>query len=90
MGGLRGVRAVSRRRRRGIRPQLRARVYALDRHRCVYCGAREPLTLDHVLPHSRGGRATRANLVTACAGCNQRRGDTPIDEWVARILAMPR
>ena len=44
---------------------------------CQYCGDRFPthdLTFDHVIPRSRGGRTTWENVVTACAGCNLRKG----------------
>ncbi len=60
-------------------PQLRVSrkgVFARDGHRCQYCGASgEPLTLDHVVPVSRGGKHDWTNLVTSCVTCNNAKGD---------------
>jgi 5-methylcytosine-specific restriction endonuclease McrA len=57
--------------------------YLRDHYRCQYCGRRfdaADLTLDHVFPKSRGGKATWENLVTACMECNQRKNDkTPVE-----------
>jgi len=41
---------------------------------CAYCGTTENLTLDHVLPLSRGGAHRIENLVAACKPCNSRKG----------------
>jgi len=55
-------------------------LFARDGYRCQYCGrhraalrGREFLTRDHVLPMSRGGENTWANVVTACSSCNNRK-----------------
>ena len=48
----------------------RFNVFLRDRFQCQYCGARDDLTFDHVVPRSRGGRTTWDNVVTACAPCN--------------------
>lgn len=51
---------------------------------CYYCRksmTREQVTMDHIVPISRGGRSTRGNLVPACKACNdQKRSLTPV-EW---------
>ena len=47
---------------------------------CVYCGARAYLSLDHLLPLSRGGTGEDTNLVTACRSCNSRKGARTPDE----------
>lgn len=49
-------------------------VSRLDGHQCVYCGSRGNITVDHVVPKSRGGTNRFMNLVTACAWCNNTRG----------------
>ena len=71
--------------RKKIPAALRARIFARDGHRCIYCGCKgkksNPLTLDHVIPHSLGGADTAANLVTACSDCNRDRGIMPIDVY---------
>lgn len=51
-----------------------------DGHACQYCGAAERLTLDHVVPKSRGGPDTWENLVAACVPCNNRKGGRTPDE----------
>jgi 5-methylcytosine-specific restriction endonuclease McrA len=58
----------------------RKNVLKRDRNTCQYCGARDQLTIDHVLPKSRGGRDSWENLVTACVSCNNRKGDRTPEE----------
>ena len=53
----------------------RFNVFLRDRFSCQYCGARDELTFDHVIPRSRGGRTTWENVVTACSPCNLRKGN---------------
>lgn len=54
----------------------RFNVFLRDRFTCQYCGAREDLTFDHVIPRSRGGMTRWDNVVTACAPCNLAKGNT--------------
>lgn len=61
--------------RGGTRKVSRRAVLARDDHRCQYCGSRAHLTIDHVIPRSRGGATTWDNIVTSCAPCNARKGD---------------
>ena len=57
-------------------PLTRRAVFARDRWACQYCGAeRSSLTVDHVIPRSKGGPSTWENIVTCCAPCNRRKGD---------------
>lgn len=63
-----------------ITPGLRREVYERDAYACRYCGARRGLTLDHVLPESRGGEVSAENLVTCCQPCNSRKGARTPDE----------
>lgn len=58
----------------------RKNVMRRDRNRCQYCGNRDKLTIDHVMPRSRGGRDSWENLVTACVPCNNRKGSRTPDE----------
>ncbi|NDC34751.1 MAG: HNH endonuclease [Synechococcaceae bacterium WB9_2_112] len=56
-------------------PLTRRNLFQRDGHRCQYCGtAKEPLSIDHVVPRSRGGRDTWDNVTTACLPCNVRKG----------------
>lgn len=54
--------------------ELRLAVYQRDDWRCVHCGARKPLSLDHIYPYSRGGLDTFENLQTLCRPCNSAKG----------------
>lgn len=59
-------------------PFTRFNVFLRDRFTCQYCGGRfsaNELTFDHLVPRSRGGRTCWTNIVTACAGCNVRKGN---------------
>ena len=71
------------RRRREASSMKRLRIYMRDKYRCQYCGDKKPvgeLTLDHILPRSRGGDNSPVNVVTACMACNNRKGDrTPAE-----------
>jgi 5-methylcytosine-specific restriction endonuclease McrA len=54
----------------------RRAVFARDRWTCQYCGhERGNLTVDHVIPRSKGGGSSWDNIVTCCAPCNRRKGD---------------
>ena len=52
----------------------RFNVFLRDRFSCQYCGDGHDLTFDHLVPRSRGGQTTWENVVTACSGCNVRKG----------------
>ena len=58
----------------------RHRVFKRDNNECVYCGSKKELTIDHVIPRSRGGKNTWDNLVTCCSKCNLKKGDKTPDE----------
>jgi 5-methylcytosine-specific restriction endonuclease McrA len=53
----------------------RRAVFARDDWTCQYCGARSNLTVDHVIPRSKGGPSSWDNIVASCAPCNRRKGD---------------
>jgi 5-methylcytosine-specific restriction endonuclease McrA len=53
----------------------RRAVFARDSWTCQYCGARSNLTVDHVIPRSKGGASSWENIVASCAPCNRRKGD---------------
>ena len=64
----------------------RRALFARDGWECVYCGTTGVrLTLDHVVPRSRGGDSVWENVVTSCAPCNLRKGDR-LPEEVAMVL----
>lgn len=53
----------------------RFNVFLRDRFACQYCGNRDELTFDHVVPRSKGGQTTWENVVAACSPCNLTKGD---------------
>jgi 5-methylcytosine-specific restriction endonuclease McrA len=54
----------------------RKAVLARDSWTCQYCGTSKPgLTVDHVIPRSRGGKSVWENIVASCASCNRRKGN---------------
>ncbi|MGE0200066.1 MAG: HNH endonuclease [Candidatus Melainabacteria bacterium] len=56
-------------------PLTRRNVMHRDGYTCQYCGKRSELTIDHVIPRSKGGRDTWKNVVVACQQCNVKKGD---------------
>lgn len=70
----------------------RERLFARDRHICAYCGDvfdEKELTVEHVHPLSRGGRHSWTNIVTACRGCNARKGNRTPEEAHMPLLYVP-
>jgi len=57
----------------------RTNILKRDGNRCVYCGSRNDLTLDHVVPRSIGGKDSWENLVSACQTCNTKKGNRTPD-----------
>lgn len=52
-------------------------------YRCAYCGISLPdMTIDHVVPLSRGGEHVLQNMVCACSDCNSEKGDRTPTEWL--------
>ncbi|MGK9369051.1 HNH endonuclease [Melioribacter sp. Ez-97] len=68
----------------------RKNILKRDGHRCAYCGRGDlPLTVDHVVPKSRGGSDTWENLVAACLPCNNKKGDRTPDEAGMKLRIKP-
>ncbi|MBF6331778.1 TerD family protein [Nocardia transvalensis] len=66
--------APGRRDRRSIPPEIKAQVWQRDGGRCVDCGATHYLEFDHIIPLSRGGATSAANLQILCRSCNRTKG----------------
>jgi 5-methylcytosine-specific restriction endonuclease McrA len=67
----------------------RRALFARDGWRCVYCGTTSGrLTLDHVVPRSKGGESVWENVVTSCAPCNLRKGNR-LPHEVQMVLHQP-
>ncbi len=77
---------------RAIKRRISRRaLFARDGWRCVYCGTTAGrLTLDHVIPRSKGGDSVWENVVTACAPCNLRKGDRLLEEVAMSLPHPPR
>jgi len=67
----------------------RIRIYKRDGYECVYCGSKKSLTLDHVIPKSKGGMNTWENLVTSCFKCNLKKSNRTPDEANMRMKHKP-
>jgi hypothetical protein len=73
-----------------LRP-TRANIMLRDEDTCQYCGKRSrELTLDHVIPRSRGGQSTWENLVACCRACNGRKGNRYLKDVGMHLLKQPR
>ncbi len=71
----------------------RKNILLRDRNTCQFCGNIFPaseLTLDHVVPRSRGGRSSWENLVACCYQCNNRKGDRTPEEAGLELTRRPR
>lgn len=71
-------------------PVNRREVLRRDRHACQYCGSTKHLTLDHVIPRSKGGKHTWDNVVTACEGCNSRKSDRTPHQAGMSLRTLPK
>ncbi|MDX2303017.1 MAG: HNH endonuclease [Microscillaceae bacterium] len=67
----------------------RQNIFKRDGGKCQYCGSTKDLTLDHVIPRSKGGRSTWDNLVTACKHCNSKKGDYTPEEASMPLARQP-
>jgi 5-methylcytosine-specific restriction endonuclease McrA len=56
-------------------PLSRHNIYRRDGHKCGYCESKSNLTLDHIIPKSKGGKNSWTNLVTCCKKCNTKKDD---------------
>ena len=72
-------------------PLTRRNVLERDRQTCQYCNYKgDQLTLDHVVPRSRGGGDSWENLITACVRCNVKKGNRTPREAKMPLLSQPR
>ena len=81
------------RHRRQRVPLNRRNIYHRDANTCQYCGKRFPyseLSLDHVVPRSRGGADSWENLVCACTNCNSRKADKSLAQARMQLIRTPR
>ena len=71
----------------------RKNILLRDHNTCQYCAmifAPQELTLDHIVPRSRGGDSSWDNLVASCRTCNNRKGDRSPEDAGLRLLKRPQ
>jgi 5-methylcytosine-specific restriction endonuclease McrA len=69
----------------------RKNILKRDNHTCQYCGKNhDPLTTDHVVPKSQGGKESWDNLVTACIRCNNLKGDRTPEQAGLTLRVKPK
>ena|SRR6478736_4480413 len=77
--------------RASVNPERKV-LYGRDRYMCCYCGqgfAPHQLTIEHIVPKSRGGKNTYMNTITACRRCNHRKADRSLEEANMVLLYKP-
>jgi 5-methylcytosine-specific restriction endonuclease McrA len=67
----------------------RKNIYLRDNHTCQYCGKGSNLTIDHIIPRSRGGKDVWENIVACCVRCNNRKGDRLPEEVGMQLRKRP-
>ena len=70
----------------------RRNIYGRDQNRCQYCGKKfstAELSLDHIVPRSRGGPTTWENIVCACLKCNVRKGGRTPNQAQMKLIRQP-
>ncbi len=68
----------------------RVAIYLRDGMACAYCGATVEdgttiLSLDHIIPHSKGGNNSESNLISSCKRCNSSRGNRDLDTFTCVV-----
>ncbi|MEZ4725333.1 MAG: HNH endonuclease [Candidatus Kapaibacterium sp.] len=65
-------------------------IFRRDSERCQYCGTNKGLlTIDHIIPKSRGGASTWSNLTTACFECNNKKSNMTPEEANMSLISKP-
>ena len=68
----------------------RKNIIRRDNHRCQFCGVSTNLTIDHIIPKSKGGEDAWENLTTACIKCNNKKGDRTPEEAKMVLFNNPK
>ena len=67
----------------------RENIFKRDERRCAYCSSIKNLTIDHIIPKSKGGRNSWENLVTCCFPCNAKKGDRTPEQANLKLNIKP-
>ena len=65
-----------------INSSLRKLIFERDLYRCINCGTHKSLSVDHIIPVSKGGGNEIKNLQTLCTTCNSSKGSRSMTEWL--------
>lgn len=86
---IRVLKTVKRTPRKGI-AFSKKNILRRDNYTCQYCGeTSSSLTVDHIMPKSRGGKTTWTNVVVACKPCNLKKGNYTLTEVDMKLLVKP-
>ena len=72
-----------------VETPTRALIYKRDDFECQYCGSKKSLTIDHIIPRSKGGKDTWQNLVACCTSCNIRKGNKLLKDLDMKLRRQP-
>jgi len=75
--------------RRGGIKVGRRRIFKRDGYQCGYCGSSRNLTIDHIVPRSKGGDNSWTNLVTCCNRCNNEKDSKTLEETGMKLRVTP-
>ncbi len=64
-----------------VNASIKLKVFQKDKYRCVECGANSDLTIDHIVPVSKGGSDLLHNLQTMCQSCNLKKSNKHTTFW---------
>ena len=67
----------------------RKNIFLRDNHTCQYCGKMNNLTIDHVIPRSKGGGDRWDNVVVCCIRCNNKKGSSTPEEAGLKLVSIP-
>ena len=67
----------------------RQRIFKRDNFKCAYCNSQKNLTIDHILPKSRGGDNSWINLITCCRNCNRYKDNKTPEEAGLKLKIKP-
>ena len=67
----------------------RQNIFKRDEFKCLYCGSEKNLTIDHIMPSSRGGSNSWENLATCCKGCNNKKDNKTPEEANMHLSTIP-
>lgn len=68
--------------RKRLTESAKKQIFIRDKFECQYCGSKEDLEIDHIIPLSQGGNNEDSNLITACHRCNSLKGDKKLKDFL--------